>query len=115
MDLVECVYKHTSAFPKEERYALCDQMRRASISITSNIAEGYGRGTDNDLAHFLFMAKGSSNELAAQIELSMRLHYINEDSYHVLDSLNMEINKMLSSLIYRRQHGLDSFIRQEKA
>ncbi|MBQ8736231.1 MAG: four helix bundle protein [Bacteroidaceae bacterium] len=113
MDLVEAVYKATSAFPAEERYALANQMRRSSISITSNIAEGYGRGTDKELIHFLYMARGSSNELCAQIDLSKRLSYINDDVFSMLDTLNMEINKMLSSLIYRRLNGMDSFIRTE--
>ena len=113
MDLVEAVYKATSAFPAEERYALANQMRRSSISITSNIAEGYGRGTDKELIHFLYMARGSSNELCAQIDLSKRLSYINDDVFSMLDTLNMEINKMLSSLIYRRLNGMDSFIRSE--
>jgi four helix bundle protein len=113
MDLVEAVYKATSAFPAEERYALANQMRRSSISITSNIAEGYGRGTDKELTHFLCMARGSSNELCAQIDLSKRLSYINDDVFCMLDTLNMEINKMLSSLIYRRLNGMDSFIRTE--
>ena len=109
MDLAEAIYEVTTSFPKEERFALVDQMRRSAISVISNIAEGYGRGTDKDLTHFLYMARGSANELSAQIELSKRLSYISDDSFVNMDALCMEVNKMLSSLIYRRENALDSF------
>lgn len=109
MDLVEAIYEVTASFPKEERFTLVDQMRRSAISVISNIAEGYGRGTDKDLTHFLYMARGSANELSAQIELSKRLSYISDDSFVNMDALCMEVNKMLSSLIYRRENALDSF------
>ena len=109
MDLAEAIYEVTASFPKEERFALVDQMRRSAISVISNIAEGYGRGTDKDLTHFLYMARGSANELSAQIELSKRLSYISDDSFVNMDALCMEVNKMLSSLIYRRENALDSF------
>jgi four helix bundle protein len=109
MDLAEAIYEVTASFPKEERFALVDQMRRSAISVISNIAEGYGRGTDKDLTHFLYVARGSANELSAQIELSKRLSYISDDSFVNMDALCMEVNKMLSSLIYRRENALDSF------
>ena len=109
MDLAEAIYEVTASFPKEERFALVDQMRRSAISVISNIAEGYGRGSDKDLTHFLYMARGSANELSAQIELSKRLSYISDDSFVNMDALCMEVNKMLSSLIYRRENSLDSF------
>ena len=99
MDLAEAIYEVTASFPKEERFTLVDQMRRSAISVISNIAEGYGRGTDKDLTHFLYMARGSANELSAQIELSKRLSYISDDSFVNMDALCMEVNKMLSSLI----------------
>ena len=109
MDLAEAIYEVTASFPKEERFTLVDQMRRSAISVISNIAEGYGRGTDKDLTHFLYVARGSANELSAQIELSKRLSYISDDSFVNMDALCMEVNKMLSSLIYRRENALDSF------
>ena len=109
MDLAEAIYEVTASFPKEERFALVDQMRRSAISVISNIAEGYGRGTDKDLTHFLYVARGSANELSAQIELSKRLSYISDDSFVNMDALCMEVYKMLSSLIYRRENALDSF------
>ena len=109
MDLAVAIYEVTASFPNEERFALVDQMRRSAISVISNIAEGYGRGTDKDLTHFLYVARGSANELSAQIELSKRLSYISDDSFVNMDALCMEVNKMLSSLIYRRENALDSF------
>ena len=111
MELSEMVYLATRSFPQEEKYALADQMRRASVSIVSNIAEGFGRGTDKDIAHFLYMAKGSSNELDTQIELSFRLKFIDNNVYISLRDKNMEVNKMLASLIYRRENGLDTIKR----
>jgi four helix bundle protein len=109
MDLAEAIYEVTASFPKEERFTLVDQMRRSAISVISNIAEGYGRGTDKDLTHFLYMARGSANELSAQIELSKRLRYVSDDVFAKLDAQYIEVSKMLSSLIYRRENALDSF------
>jgi four helix bundle protein len=109
MDLAVAIYEVTASFPNEERFALVDQMRRSAISVISNIAEGYGRGTDKDLTHFLYMARGSANELSAQIELSKRLRYVSDDVFAKLDAQYIEVSKMLSSLIYRRENALDSF------
>ena len=109
MDLAVAIYEVTASFPNEERFALVDQMRRSAISVISNIAEGYGRGTDKDLTHFLYMARGSANELSAQIELSKRLRYVSDDVFAKLNAQYIEVSKMLSSLIYRRENALDSF------
>ena len=109
MDLAVAIYEVTASFPNEERFAWVDQMRRSAISVISNIAEGYGRGTDKDLTHFLYMARGSANELSAQIELSKRLRYVSDDVFAKLDAQCIEVSKMLSSLIYRRENALDSF------
>lgn len=109
MDLAVAIYEVTASFPNEERFALVDQMRRSAISVISNIAEGYGRDTDKDLTHFLYMARGSANELSAQIELSKRLRYVSDDVFAKLDAQCIEVSKMLSSLIYRRENALDSF------
>ena len=76
MDFVTEIYKITAGFPKEEKYGLVDQMRRAAVSITSNIAEGYGRSSNSDLIHFLYFALGSSNELDTQIQISRNLNYL---------------------------------------
>ena len=103
MAFVTEIYRLTSFFPRTETYSLVDQMRRAALSITSNIAEGYGRSTNKELIHFLYIALGSSNELDSQIEVARNLAYIDNDGYNTLDKANSNINKMLRSLIYKRE------------
>ena len=100
MDFVTEIYRSTSNFPESEIYGLVSQMRRAAVSITSNIAEGYGRNTIGDLLHFLHMSLGSSNELDTQILVSFNLGYLTKEEYEQLDRMNDEINKMLRSLIF---------------
>ena len=104
MQLVTEVYRATESFPQKETFALASQMQRAAVSITSNIAEGYGRNTNKELISFLYMSLGSSNELDTQLEVAKNLNYIDEDCYSNLDKLNSEVNKMLRSLIYVREH-----------
>jgi four helix bundle protein len=79
MDLVVAVYRATEQFPKEEIYALTSQIRRAAVSIPSNIAEGQGRGTVNEFTHFLRIAHGSLRELETQLLIAQRLEYLNSD------------------------------------
>ena len=86
MDIVRLVYKNTKTFPKEEIYGLTSQIKRASVSIPSNIAEGCGRGTDPQLIHFLDIALGSSCELETQLILANDLLFINDEFLE--DSLN---------------------------
>jgi len=76
--LARQVYEVTRLFPDEERFGLVIQLRRAAVSIPSNIAEGRGRGTKKDFAHFLMQARGSLYEVETQIELANELHCINE-------------------------------------
>ena len=78
MDLVEDMYKLTASFPTEEKFGIVSQMTRAAVSIPSNIAEGAGRNSDKDFAHFISIAIGSLYELNTQIVLSERLGYINQ-------------------------------------
>lgn len=78
--LVVDTYASTSAFPSTERFGLTSQMRRAAISIGSNVAEGSGRGSDRDFARFLDMAEGSSAELWFQIHVALDLEYIDDDT-----------------------------------
>ena len=99
MDFAEHVYRVLRKFPQEERYALCDQLRRAVVSIPSNIAEGRGRDTSRDFAHFLTLARGSLNEVATQLELATRLGYMKSGTG--LYEETEEIRKMLNAMIRR--------------
>ena len=112
--LVKLVYQQTGSFPSDERFGLTNQMRRCSVSIPSNIAEGFGRGSDKELTQFLRISLGSSSELDTQLILSKELHYMDEKRYNELSALNEEVAKMLSSLIYRRVNGLDSNLKTNK-
>ena len=98
MDLVDRVYDLTSRFPGEERYGLASQVRRCSVSIPSNIAEGQLRGTRNDYARFISIAFGSSGELQTQLIISFRRKYISEEDYMQVLSLLTEVMKMLGAL-----------------
>jgi four helix bundle protein len=98
MDLVEAVYRMTTRFPKEEVYGLTSQMRRAAISIPSNIAEGQARNTTRDFLHFLAIAYGSLKEIETQILISERLGYIDKDQGDVLVQSTTEVARLISGL-----------------
>ena len=97
MSFSKVVYAMIRAFPSEERYALADQIRRAVVSISSNIAEGCGRATNRDYAHFLAIARGSLYETMSQLELAQNLGYI--DSLSDAEELAVEISRMLTTLM----------------
>lgn len=97
MDLVGIVYKITRQLPKEEMYALANQLRRCAVSIPSNISEGSKRGTKKDFLQFLRIANGSAAELETQLILAQREYAIGATS-DALNKLN-ELQKMLESLI----------------
>lgn len=82
-------------------------MRRAAVSIPSNIAEGYGRSSEKELIHFLDIAMGSSAELETQIIISHKLQFLQESEYNKLSNLNDEIIKMLVSLIRNKKSKLN--------
>ena len=98
MDLVEEVYSLVKSLPKEETYSLADQMRRAAVSIPSNIAEGYGRNAVKDYLRFLNIARGSKHELETQQLICVRLHYLQENDTQRAMTLCSEIGRMLNSL-----------------
>ena len=103
MELVKCAYQISKFLPKEETYALSDQIRRAAISVPSNIAEGYGRGSNKDYAHFLFIAKGSINELDTQIRAAIMLDFVDEEKCQKVLSLCEECGRMLWAMIKKMQ------------
>ena len=96
--LVTSIYKLISAFPNEERYALCDQIRRASISIPSNIAEGCSRTSFKEQRHFIEIAYGSLMEVYCQLIIATDLQYITTEQINEIKLLIDRIAKMLSSL-----------------
>ncbi|OFX59272.1 MAG: four helix bundle protein [Bacteroidetes bacterium GWB2_41_8] len=99
IELVLLVYNMTKRFPKEELYALADQMKRSSVSVSSNIAEGFGRHSDNDFIRFLNISRGSLFELQTQLEISFRLDFVKSEDYETTMQLATEIDKMLNALI----------------
>ena len=92
-------YKLTQSFPKEEIYGLTSQMRRAAVSVPSNIVEGCARDSHNDFVHFLDIAFGSLRELRYQTSLSSRLGFANVGDVQNCDKLLEETEKVLGSLI----------------
>lgn len=99
MDIVTDVYNLTSKFPASEQFGLTSQMRRAAVSIPSNIAEGKHRGTRKDYRQFLLIAFGSIAELETQLEISKRLKYINPDGYEDMLIRLQELSRMQNRLI----------------
>ncbi|MBN9337657.1 MAG: four helix bundle protein [Chryseobacterium sp.] len=99
MDLVTKIYKVTEKFPSNEIYGLTSQLRRASVSIPSNIAEGNTRRSKADYVQFLRIARGSCSEVETQIIISKNLGFIDENSFEELSFNIIEISKMLSGLI----------------
>jgi four helix bundle protein len=95
------VYRSTQQFPKHEIYGLSSQMRRAAVSIPSNIAEGKGRRSQADLAHFLYQARGSLLELETQISIAHDLDYIDPQSSKDLETKTGELGKILNGLLNR--------------
>ena len=106
MDLLIEVYKLVKKLPKEETYVLSDQMRRAAVSIPSNIAEGKNRSSMKDYLRFLFMARGSRAELETQLLACVRLNYIEEVEADNALKLCSEIGKMLSAMISKISYNL---------
>ena len=99
IELVKSIYEITQLFPSNEQLGLVSQMRRAAVSIPSNIAEGCGRNSDKELIHFLYIALGSASELETQIIISQELSLLQPEKSEQMQSLIFEIIKMTSSLI----------------
>lgn len=95
LELVKLIYKVTKGFPSDEKYGLISQMKRSSVSVSSNIAEGSTRKTDKNQSHFYSMAYGSLIELLNQLIISEQLHFISKNE---LDSLRLEIDKVANKL-----------------
>jgi four helix bundle protein len=101
IELSNRIYLLTKNFPPNELYALTSQMQRAVVSIPTNIAEGAGRSTDKDFSHFLSIALGSAYELETELVLANNFGYVAECEYNEVNSLIVEVQKMLCNLINR--------------
>ena len=92
------VYRLCSSFPNEEKFALVSQVRRAAVSVTSNMAEGMSRSSSKEVLHFLEISFGSLMEVQSQMEIAQLLNYITKEQMDDLDEKTIEIAKMLSGL-----------------
>jgi four helix bundle protein len=99
IDLTVDVYKLTAKFPDAERFGLTNQMRRASVSVSSNISEGYGRATKGEYVQFLGHARGSCSELETQLVIAKRLGFGSPGNLESADSLCNEVGRMLGELM----------------
>jgi four helix bundle protein len=99
MEMTVCVYALTKAFPREEIYGLTSQLRRASVSVASNIAEGRGRMTDGEFRQFLGIAQGSTYEVQTQLLVAGRLNIGDETLLGKAEALGIETSKMLGAFI----------------
>lgn len=97
--LVIEIYKYTKYFPKEELYSLVDQIRRAAVSVTSNIAEGFGRQGYKEKIQFYFLAKGSLTEVKNQLFIAKDVGYLDKKSFNVLMEKSDEVDRLLQGLI----------------
>ena len=99
IELVTEIYKMTSNFPKEEIYCLTNQLKRAAISIPSNIAEGAARNTGKEFVQFLYISLGSCSELETQLIISNNLKYINKNTFDNTIDLIIQVKKLIYGLI----------------
>lgn len=97
--LALAIYKETKKFPKEELYGLTSQIRRASMSIPTNIAEGCGRNTDREFARFLQIAMGSASETEYQLILARDLEFLPKETHEKFHTDVEEVKRMLASLL----------------
>lgn len=108
--LVIKVYIITKDFPKEEQYGLVSQMRRAAVSVTSNIAEGFVRNSYKEKTHFYYMSKGSLAELQNQLLISKDVMYLSEEKYNAIELDLIRVQMILSKFIQKTE----SFVRQNR-
>src|SRR3989344_3115779 len=101
--LVKEIYKITGHFPKSEMYSLVSQIRRAAVSIPSNIAEGYGRKSHKEYLQFYAIAYGSALELETQLTISKELEFVSEKEVVKTEALLNEVIKMLYVMVYKRK------------
>jgi four helix bundle protein len=99
IDFTVDIYRSTKDFPQSELYGLVSQLRRAAVSISSNIAEGAARKSKKEFAHFLYHSLGSSSEIETQLIVAQQLDFLDSSKYDMLSSKQAQISKMLINLI----------------
>jgi four helix bundle protein len=99
MDLITSIYEVTRGFPQDERFGLTNQVRRAAVSIASNIAEGQGRGEGQDFQRFLRVARGSTQEVETQIIIAVKLGYLSEEKATEVFQLSDEVGRLINGLL----------------
>ncbi len=109
VELVTSIYQGAALFPRDERFTLTSQMRRAAISIASNIAEEQGRGTLRDFLHFLTMSYGSLRELETQVVIAHRLGYLQAEQFSSIETKMATVGKLINGL----KRGLVAHDREE--
>ena len=102
--LTLAIYKATNSFPREEVYGLTSQLRRAVLSVPTNICERYGRKTDADFARFLQISVGSASEVEYELLLAHDLNYLSDEDYDKFNSEIIEIRKMINNFINKLEH-----------
>lgn len=113
IEFVSLIYKITSTFPKEEKFGLVDQLRRAAVSICLNIAEGSGAGTDQEFIRFLRMAQRSAYEVIAALEITINLKMANQDTLKNAIIEVDQLSAMISGLI--KSLGKSSVVRHQSS
>lgn len=98
---VDAIYDHTKAFPREEQYGLTSQMRRAAVSVSSNIAEGTSRSSDKDFSRFVEISYGSLMEVVSQSQIAKRQEFLSDGEFESIYGLAEELARMLSALRHK--------------
>lgn len=117
--LTQAIYKHLNIqtfkdVNKHPDYGFCDQIQRASVSIMSNIAEGFERGTKQEFLNYLYISKGSAGEVRAQLYVALDAGYINIETFKYLNSLAVECSKLLKSFIDKVKTGAQTGLQYKK-
>jgi four helix bundle protein len=99
MDLVTAVYRTTAAFPKDERFGITSQLRRAAVSIPSNIAEGQGRLSEKEFRYFLGQSRGSLMEVETQLQIAENLEYMDKEQTIILLESCAEVGRIINGLL----------------
>jgi four helix bundle protein len=107
IDLVEAVYRVSAQWPASEAYGLTGQIRRASVSIPANIAEGHGRGSDKELARFIAISRGSHCELETHLIIALRLQFLAQAEFQQIQSISQEVGRLLHGFSKRLRTDIE--------